>query len=250
VIKRPLGCLFEVVETLVLTVVIFLVIQNFVAQPYRVEQESMQRTLDQGQYLLVDKLTPRFDPYSRGDIVVFTPPNEQVDDPGETPDRETGPEQVFAARSATPFIKRVIGLPGERIELRDGAVFVNGHRLDEPYVFDGQPTEATGDRTSFTVPLGAVFVMGDHRANSTDSRVFGPIPSTNIIGRAWLRYWPITTLSILQVPGYPGIASDGAPSSGERPDLRLSPADSGAARPALRLSPAQSTRERTAGRGG
>ena len=224
VIKRPLGCLFEVVETLVLTVVIFLVIQNFVAQPYRVEQESMQRTLDQGQYLLVDKLTPRFDSYSRGDIVVFTPPDEPSE-ARETPDREPAGEQPVPARTATPFIKRVIGLPGERIELRGGTVFVNGHRLHEPYVFDQQPTEATGDRTSFTVPLGAVFVMGDHRANSTDSRVFGPIPSSNIIGRAWLRYWPITTLSILQVPAYPGIATEG-PSSGARPDLPMSVAQS------------------------
>ncbi len=223
VIKRPLGCVFEVVETLVLTVVIFLIIQNFVAQPYRVEQESMQRTLEQGQYLLVDKLTPRFDPYSRGDIVVFTPPNENPDDPQETPDREPAVEQPVPARSPTPFIKRVIGLPGERIDLRNGSVFVNGHRLDEPYVYDHQPTEATGERTSFSVPLGAVFVMGDHRANSTDSRVFGPIPSSNIIGRAWLRYWPITTLSILQVPVYPGVA-EGAPNGGASGDVPLSPA--------------------------
>jgi signal peptidase I len=188
VIKRPLGCLFEVVETLVLTVVIFLVIQNFVAQPYRVEQESMQRTLEQGQYLLVDKLTPRFDTYSRGDIVVFTPPNEGAD-------------------NSTPFIKRVIGLPGDRVEIKDGTVFVNARELDEPYVYDNQPTEATGERSTFTVPAGTLFVMGDHRANSTDSRVFGPIPLSNVIGRAWLRYWPITTLRILDVPRYPGLAS-------------------------------------------
>ena len=198
VIKRPVGCLFEVLETLVLTVVIFLVIQNFVAQPYRVEQESMQRTLEQGQYLLVDKLTPRFDPYSRGDIVVFTPPNE-------------------GAPSATPFIKRVIGLPGDRVELKDGAVFVNGQKLDEPYIYDHQPTEATGDGSSFVVPAGTVFVMGDHRANSTDSRVFGPIPLPNIIGRAWLRYWPLTTLRILDVPRYPGVASPGAITAGGLP---------------------------------
>jgi signal peptidase I len=188
VIKRPLGCLFEVVETLVLTVVIFLVIQNFVAQPYRVEQESMQRTLEQGQYLLVDKLTPRFDSYSRGDIVVFTPPNEGAD-------------------NSTPFIKRVIGLPSDRVEIKDGAVFVNGQELDEPYVYDNQPTEATGERNTFTVAAGTLFVMGDHRENSTDSRVFGPIPLGNIIGRAWLRYWPITTLRIIDVPRYPGLAS-------------------------------------------
>ena len=188
--KKPLGCLFEVVETLVLTVAIFLVIQNFVAQPYRVEQESMQRTLEQGQYLLVDKLTPRFDPYSRGDIVVFTPPGE------------SGQQNV-------PFIKRVIGLPGDRVEIQNGGVVVNGRKLDEPYVYDHQPTQVTGEDANFVVPEGTLFVMGDHRANSTDSRVFGPIPAGNVVGRAWLRYWPITTLAIIDVPRYPGIQSAG-----------------------------------------
>ena len=186
--RRPLGCLFEVVETLVLTVVIFLVIQNFVAQPYRVEQESMERTLEQGQYLLVDKLTPRFDPYSRGDIVVFTPPGED-------------------AGTSVPFIKRVIGLPGDQIEISDGQVLVNGFELDEDgYVYDDQATQPTGEDSSFEVEPDTLFVMGDHRSNSTDSRVFGPIPSTQVIGRAWLRYWPVDTLSIIQVPRYPDLS--------------------------------------------
>ena len=93
--QRPVfGCLLEIVETLVLTLLIFFVIQNFVAQPYKVQQKSMERTLEEDQYVLVDKLTPRFDAYNRGDIVVFQPPQDW----GETD---------------TPFIKRVIGEPGE-----------------------------------------------------------------------------------------------------------------------------------------
>jgi signal peptidase I len=186
--QRPLGCLFEVVETLVLTVVIFLVIQNFVAQPYRVEQQSMQHTLEQGQYVLVDKLTPRFGPYQRGDIVVFTPP-------------EGGP---------VPFIKRVIGVPGDRIELRDGRVFVNDKELDEPYIFEGDQTTASTEQSSFTVGADSLFVMGDHRGNSTDSRAFGPIPVGNIIGRAWLRYWPLDTLTVINRPAYEGVATSSA----------------------------------------
>ena len=122
VTRRPLGCLFEIVETLVLTLIIFFVIQTFVAQPYRVEQMSMERTLEPDQYVLVDKLTPRWDDYSRGDIVVFEPPPEWV---------EGGPQ--------TPFIKRVIGLPGETVEIRDGAVYIDDVKLDEPYLFDLQP---------------------------------------------------------------------------------------------------------------
>jgi signal peptidase I len=190
--QRPaLGCLFEIVETLVLTLLIFFVIQNFVAQPYKVQQKSMQRTLEEDQYVLVDKLTPRFDAYNRGDIVVFEPP----EDWGE---------------SGTPFIKRVIGEPGDTVEIRDdGIVYVNDVPLDEPYLYADDtggppdPTMAPAEQSSWTVPDGDLFLMGDHRANSADSRTFGPVPIDRVIGRAWLRYWPLDTFGILQTPTYP-----------------------------------------------
>ena len=189
--RRALGCLFEVVETLVLTVVIFVGIQVFVAQPYKVEQVSMESTLLPDQYVLVDKLTPRWTPYSRGDIVVFDPP------------------EAWSSAGHVPFIKRVIGVQGDRIELRDGNVFVNDVKLDEPYVFDNdgvpQPSEPSpGGRTEWLVPDGNLFVMGDHREESSDSRSFGPIAVDHVIGRAWLRYWPIDSLGILPKPSYAG----------------------------------------------
>ncbi len=193
--QRPaLGCLFEIVETLVLTLLIFFVIQNFVAQPYKVQQKSMQRTLEEDQYVLVDKLTPRFDAYNRGDIVVFEPPEEW----GE---------------SNTPFIKRVIGEPGDTVEIKDdGLVYVNDVALDEPYVFadevggPSQPTTAPLEQSTWTVPDDDLFLMGDHRANSADSRTFGPVPIARVVGRAWLRYWPLDTFGILQTPTYPSLA--------------------------------------------
>jgi len=199
VTRRPLGCLFEIVETLVLTLIIFFVIQTFVAQPYRVEQQSMERTLEPDQYVLVDKLTPRFDDYSRGDIIVFEPPEAW---------RQGGP--------STPYIKRVIGLPGETVEIRDGAVFVDGAAVEEPYLYDGQPTTSMEEPARWVVPEGQLFVMGDHRAASADSRAFGPIERDSVIGRAWLRYWPIAEFGILPTPVYPPPVGNG--------DARPSPA--------------------------
>jgi len=183
--QRPFGCLFEVVETLVLTLVIFLVIQNFVAQPYRVQQQSMERTLEPDQYVLVDKLSPRFDTYKRGDIVVFNPPAD------------------LAQGDGTPFIKRVIGVGGDTIQVRDNRIWVNDVALDEPYIYDRQDTLVTGSQSEWVIPEGDLFVMGDHRANSADSRVFGPIETRNVIGRAWLRYWPIGSFGVLATPAHP-----------------------------------------------
>ena len=196
--QRPaLGCLFEVVETLVLTVLIFLGIQTFVAQPYRVQQSSMEVTLLQDQYVLVDKLTPRWAPYARGDIVVFDPP------------------ETWSAGNV-PFIKRVIGLPNDTVNLRDGAVYVNGIKLEEPYVNtdgDGNPQTtdpSPGGATEWVVPPDQILVMGDNRQNSADSRTFGPIEVDHVIGRAWLRYWPFDVFGILPKPEYPELDT-GAP---------------------------------------
>lgn len=181
--RRRLGCLVEIVETVALTVLIFLGIQAFVAQPYRVEGGSMETTVLPEQYVLIDKLTPRWAPYSRGDIVVLEPPAGYGD-----------PVRV-------PFIKRVIGVAGDHIELQDGRVVVNGTVLDEPYVYAihgvPQPTEPLSGVSDWIVPAGTVFVMGDHRRASADSRVFGPVAVSHVLGRAWLRYWPIDSFGVL-----------------------------------------------------
>jgi signal peptidase I len=195
--QRPqLGCLLEIVETLALTLIIFVVIQNFIAQPYKVQQSSMERTLMQEQYVLVDKLTPRFDAYKRGDIVVFTPPEDWV------------------GADRTPFIKRVIGVGGDSVEIHDGGVYINDERLDEPYIYaesDGsvQTTDAAQER--WVVPGDELFLMGDHRQDSADSRAFGPVPVNQVIGRAWLRYWPFDTFGVLATPTYAAPSESPAP---------------------------------------
>ncbi len=194
--QRPaLGCLFEVLETLVLTVLIFFGIQSFVAQPFKVQQGSMENTLIPEQYVLVDKLSPRWDPYSHGDIIVFEPPAS------------------WSQGSTVPFIKRVIGVAGDEVELRDGFVYVNGLRHVEDYIFRDSnrvPQEslpAPGGATRWIVPDGDLFVMGDHRQDSADSRNFGPIEVSHVVGRAWLRYWPFNTFTILPAPSYSELAS-------------------------------------------
>ncbi len=182
--------LLELGETLALTLVLFFGIQTFVAQPYQVKQGSMETTLLPNQYVLVDKLTPRFEAYQRGDIVIFTPPG--------------------ASAGATPYIKRVIGLPGDRIAIRDGHTFVNGHELLEPYVYPGETTAPRTGQDAWTVPAGSLFVLGDHRLVSDDSREFGPVPEANVIGRAWLRYWPISTVEVIATPIYPDLGHGGS----------------------------------------
>ena len=134
--RRGAGCLLEIAETIVLTLVIYLLIHNFVAQPFEVEQNSMIATIQPGDYVLIDKLTPRWNDYERGDIVVFQPPD--------------GYEQ-----GGVPFIKRVIGLPGETVRLENGSVFVTQPggvevRIDEPYLVTG-----TDGRPAPTLPRDA-----------------------------------------------------------------------------------------------
>jgi signal peptidase I len=196
--RRGLGCALEIVETLVLTLVIYLLIHNFIAQPFEVEQNSMVPTILEGQYVLIDKVSPRFSDYARGDIVVFNPP--------------TG-----YSEGGVPFIKRVIGIPGDTVRLDNGRVFVtpaggSAVRLKEEYLnedINGNPEptlprDAQGT-SQWTVPAGSYFVMGDNRTVSQDSRSFGPITRDLIIGRAWLRYFPLNRIGFVQHPAYQGL---------------------------------------------
>ncbi len=201
--RRALGCAFEVVETLVLTLLIYLLIHNFVAQPFEVQQSSMVPTIVDGEYILIDKLTPRFDGYHYGDVIVFNPP--------------TG---SGLADDGIPFIKRVIGLPGDTISLENGRVFVTQPggspvRIEEPYVLrleDG--TAAPTECPRIDCPMEWIvgddedFVMGDNRPSSQDSRVFGPVDGDLILGRAWLRYFPLDRFGLVERPSYPLLATD------------------------------------------
>lgn len=172
--------LLELVFIVALALGMYAVATTYLVAPFQVQQDSMQPTIQPGDYVLLDKLTLKIGNLRRGDIVVFAAPGN--DGPG-----------------AIPFIKRVIGLPGETVDLRAGNVFVDGTGLAEPYIFPGedtQPNPQTGT-ISWVVPAGSVFVLGDHRAVSEDSRVFGMVPISRIIGRTILRYWPLDRIGVL-----------------------------------------------------
>jgi len=172
---------FALAETLISTVVIIVLLQTFVGRTYAVEQTSMQPTLEPAQRLLIDRLTPRFDPYKPGDIIVFDAP--------------------ALAEQSEPLIKRVIALEGSLVEIYDGRVHVDGVALDEPYTFGDDTTQPTTEQDAWLVPPGQLFVLGDHRAVSVDSRTFGPISVSSVIGRAWLRFLPLEDAALLTADG-------------------------------------------------
>jgi signal peptidase I len=161
----------ELAQSLLLGIVLALAIQVFI-QPTIVYGQSMEPSLHDYERVIVDKVSYHIELPSRGDIVVFPVEGEPL-----------------------PLIKRVIGLPGDTVQVRDGSVFVNGVALMEPYV--SGPT--AGNTPPVHVPAGSVFVMGDNRApgGSLDSRRLGPIPLTKLIGRARLAYWPPSEAGIL-----------------------------------------------------
>ncbi len=162
----------EWVETLLATLLIFLFVESFVVQGFKVYGSCMEPNLYTGERLLGNKLIYRMDGIHRGDIVVFRPPH----------------------RPDTPFIKRVIGLPGEILEIRHNQVYINGRCLSEPYLQISWHDNRSAERT----PPGMVFVMGDNRDNSSDSRSWGDLPLGNVQAKAWLRYWPLSRLEILR----------------------------------------------------
>ena len=156
--------------------VIALLIRGFLVQPFYIPTESMHPTLMKNDRVLVNKLSYRMHDVNRGDIIVFSAPE------GE------------ATGGIKDLIKRVIGLPGETVEGRDGHVYVDGRQLEEPYLPDGVLTTDFGPQE---IPAGAFWMMGDNRTQSRDSRFFGPIKESTIVGRAFVRLWPPSRLGFL-----------------------------------------------------
>lgn len=162
--------LLDVLQTLILALVLYFLIDAVIAR-VRVENISMQPTLQPGEFLVVSKLAYRFSDYQRGDVV------------------------VFHHSASEDYIKRVIGVPGDLVEVADGAVKINGAGLEEPYI--SAPPEYTG---SWQVPEGMLFVLGDNRNQSSDSHKWGFVPTESVVGKALVVYWPLDEAKLLTHP--------------------------------------------------
>lgn len=194
-------------DSLVWAVALALAIRTFVIAPFKIPSSSMNSTLLIGDRILVSKFIYNFRKPQRGDIVVFYYPNEWHPLPERLqnvfdPQRPIGQRISQLMSPGRPFIKRLVGMGGDRVEIREGKLFVNGTRLDEPAIFQktvyrndgafGQPNQV------IEVPADALFVLGDNSSSSHDSRYWGFVPRKLLIGEAVCIFWPVTRWRLLR----------------------------------------------------
>lgn len=181
--KGLVSFVLELIQVLAISLVIIIPIRYFLIQPFYVRGASMEPNFFDHEYLIIDELSYRFSPPKRGDIVVFRYPKD--------------PEQYF--------IKRVIGLPGETVEVTDGKVKIynkqhpNGEFLDESLYLD---QVFTSSRQVVPLKDDEYFLLGDNRTQSLDSRVFGPVNKSFIVGRVWVRGYPVDRWKVFNAPTY------------------------------------------------
>jgi signal peptidase I len=196
--KSTRGSLIELVTIVAVALGLALGIQAFLVKPFRIPSESMVPTLEIGQRVLVDRVSFRFSDPDRGDIVVFKPPaGADTNSCGVQHPGDTACPEPTEDRSDTNFIKRVIGLPGDRLKVIDGAAYINGRKLDEPYARLDSECGICNLPGEITVPDDMYFMMGDNRGASADSREWGPVPKKWMIGKAFMTYWPPNRIGFL-----------------------------------------------------
>lgn len=173
----------DLTQTVVLAASFFVIIYLFIAQPNMIRGASMEENYYNGDYILTEKISYRLHNPKRGDVIVFQAPN----------------------RPDTDYIKRIIALPGEKIELKNGKVYVNDQLLSENYQPSDIQTLAGSflkENQTYIVPQNSYFVLGDNRSHSSDSREFGTIQKEVIVGKAFWRYWPLPRFGLLKSPIY------------------------------------------------
>ena len=172
--------LLELIEFVAIVGVIVLVVHFFVAEPHQVSGSSMVPNFHNGEYIITNKISTRFYPIKRGQVLIVHSPK-----PGDN----------------KVFIKRVIGLPNERIRIYNGKVHINGEQLQEPYLPSNTLTSGEAflqDSEQISIPDDQYFLIGDNRGGSSDSREWGPVKKEHIIGEAWFRYWPPGVLGLIK----------------------------------------------------
>lgn len=211
--KAKLKDIFEWIYCIIIAVVLALLIRYYVGTPTIVKQSSMYPTFKQNERLILNRIyrTKKTVP-QRGEVITFESPSLTYVDPKEadlnnpTAKYENEPEGWFSKFvynvleiNKTSYIKRVIALPGEHLEIKDGKVFINGEELPENYLGENVITSPTeGAYYDIVVPEGTVFVMGDNREHSSDSRRFGCIPYEKIESKVWLRFWPLDKFGVIK----------------------------------------------------
>ena len=184
-----IGAFFlDLIETVAIALSIFLVIYLFLVQPHQVNGQSMAPNFADSEYVLTDKISYQFGSPERGDVIVFHAP----------------PEANCAEGTGCDFIKRIVGLPGETVEVKNQHIYINSQMLPEPYLKDDVATRAGDYTQGKSVKLGSdeYFVCGDNRPYSSDSRSWGPIKRSDIIGKAFFRYWPGERMGVIQHVAY------------------------------------------------
>jgi signal peptidase I len=173
--------IFDFVKTVVTIVVLAVVIRVFIIQPYIVEGQSMEQSFQNNDYLITEKISFRFREPQRGEVVIFHPP----DNP------------------SVNYIKRIVGLPEDKVEVKEGSVYINSNRIYEPYLKSNEETLSPKEKDFvYTLKEGEYFVFGDNRNHSSDSREIGAIPKVNIVSRVWFRLLPINNLKAFAAVDY------------------------------------------------
>lgn len=198
--QSPAGSLIELVSIVAVALGLALAIQAFLVKPFRIPSESMVPTLAVGQRVLVDRVTTRFGEPERGDVVVFKPPKGADDNACGVRHPQARPcPKGTDERSDMNFIKRVVALGGDRIAIRRGRVILNGElqRDEMEFIRPASSCPTCNLPQEITVPEGSVYMMGDNRGESADSREWGPVPEEWLIGEARVTYWPPKRLGTL-----------------------------------------------------
>ena len=181
VLKSVIKFVMEILETIVFIGSLFIVVYLFIMQPNQVKGASMEPTFQSGDYIFTSKITYKFRPIKRGDVIVFkSPKNPDID-----------------------YIKRIIALPGDTLLVDNGIIYVNNNQVNENYISEQTNLWNGGyikEGVSVTIPEEDIFVMGDNRPRSSDSREFGPISIDSIIGNVIYRYFPSTKMGIIKNP--------------------------------------------------